>query len=137
MFSVVLLLFAILMVCLVPFSVSVALARSDFNRGRYRLTNRVCMVSAILTVVYSLTICFFRSPFEIDSPEELVGWLVVIGLWDLTLMFCSTVFAALGYLFGTHAKKVMQNTVEIPQPITSSLSSGSHETGNPYQTPRD
>ena len=137
MLTIAFLLFAILMACLVPFVVSVALARLDFNRGRYRLTHRVSTVAAFLTVAYSLTICFFRSPMSITSPDELVSWLVVIGVWDLTLMFSSSVFAVIGYLFGTRGKVAMQDSVDLPQPVIASGSVGTHETGNPYQAPKD
>lgn len=86
----------------------------------------------------SLTIGLFRSPVEIDSPEKLAGWLVVIGLWDLTHMFCFTVFAASGNLFWELTqKKTLQKPVEIPRAVTNSLPSGSQGTGNPSQTSRD
>jgi len=133
----VLLLFAILMVCLVPFAASVVLARRDASRGLYRLTNRVCMVAAFLTVAYSLAICLFRSPFEIRSPDELVNWLVVIGVWDLTLMGFSTIFAALGYSWATHSKASLKSSVSVPQSVIVPIPSAGHETGNPYQVPRD
>lgn len=120
-----------------PFGVSVLLAVHDVRRGQYRLTKRVCMVAASLTVVYSLGICVFQPAVAILTVEELVHWVALIGFWDLALMMCSTLFAALGYLAGAKGARGKRTVLAEADSASSPTGVGRRtETGNPYQIPR-
>lgn len=120
----------------VPFLVSVLVARSDVARGRYRLTARVCTVAATLTVIYSLVICCINAPALTVTPDELLRWLGAVGIWDLAVMFCSSAFASLGYLVGARtAKSLDGESVEAGQQLDVLPGHARTETGNPYQAP--
>ncbi len=124
-------------VCILPFVASSLLAVQDAKRGRYRLTRNICTVSATLTVLYSLAICFFQSPLTISTPDALIHWLAVIGFVDLALMFCMGVFSMLGYLAGSKWGKASVGAfADAEMPLPRAEPEVTEETGNPYQIPR-
>ena len=128
---------SVLAVCVLPFIASGLLAVKDVKRGRYRLTKSICAVSATLTVLYSLAICVFQSPFTISTPDELIHWLAVIGLVDLALMFCVGVFSLLGYLAGAKWGSARFGALaDSEKPLSEAEPAVTEETGNPYQIPR-
>ena len=125
-------------VCLLPFMVSGLIAVQDARRSEYRLTSRVCVVAATLTVVYSSGIGAFQSSTASPTAEELVHWIALVSLWVLALMFCSGIFALLGYLTGAGWGRARHDSLvgsELSSP--SGMERGTHEeSGNPYQVPR-
>jgi hypothetical protein len=128
---------AVFAVCVIPFLVSCLLAVQDITRGRYRLTKRICTVAATLTVMYSLAICVFQSPLTISTPDELIHWVAVIGMWDLALMFCVSVFSLLGYLAGSKWGRARVGAfADSEVPLCELQAVATEETGNPYQIPR-
>ena len=130
-------------ICVLPFMFSGILAVRDESRGRLRLTSRVCQVAAVLTVVYTLGVCVLQPSFTISTVDELIYWLAMVGLWDLGLMFCSSVFSLLGYLAGTRWATSNRRRVSDAKSAFPGLGVASEEdavvraeTGNPYQSPR-
>ncbi len=125
-------------VCVVPFIISSFLAVRDVKRTQYRLTNRVSVVAATLTILYSLGVCVFQSSISAPTADDLIHWIAVIGMWDLVLMFCSSIFALLGYLTGASwGTARLSRLVGRNLPVSSDTNlAKQEESGNPYQVPR-
>jgi len=69
---------------------------------RLRLRLSLQNTAALPTPILSLNLVqrLGGVTLTISTPEDLIQWLAVVGLWDLALMFSLEVFSLLGYLTG-------------------------------------